>query len=128
MSNSGLAVGSTSSDCPLSFIPLFLPLDEGPMSKKEILSYLRKNKKLFEREYHIEKIGLIGSFSRGEQHAKSDIDVIAEFKPGTQDLTSLKEELKKMIAQEFRRGVEICREKYLKPYFRKRFLKDVIYI
>ena len=96
--------------------------------KQEILSYLKENKAVLERDFSIKKIGLIGSFSRDEQHAGSDIDLIAEFKRGTQGLTILKERLRKMVEKEFSTKVEICRGKYLKPYYKKHILKDAIYI
>ncbi|MBX2961844.1 MAG: nucleotidyltransferase domain-containing protein [Cyclobacteriaceae bacterium] len=97
-------------------------------SKDDILDYLRKNKPLFQQIFHVKRIGLIGSFSRDEQHKESDIDLIAEFEPGTRDLYLLKARLRRMMEKQFERKVEICREKYLKPYYRKRILKDAIYV
>ncbi|MBX2946491.1 MAG: nucleotidyltransferase domain-containing protein [Cyclobacteriaceae bacterium] len=97
-------------------------------SKDDILDYLRKNKPLFQQNFHVKRIGLIGSFSRDEQHKESDIDLIAEFEPGTKDLYLLKARLRRMMEKQFERKVEICREKYLKPYYRKRILKDAIYV
>ena len=39
------------------------------ITKEEILDFLRQQKPLFEKEYQVSKIGLFGSYARGEQHA-----------------------------------------------------------
>ncbi|MGB9596679.1 MAG: nucleotidyltransferase family protein [Candidatus Poribacteria bacterium] len=44
-----------------------------------ILSFLKENKETFEREFHITKIGLFGSYARGEATEESDIDLLVEF-------------------------------------------------
>ncbi len=98
------------------------------VTKNDILSYLKQNKTVFEREFGLEKVGLIGSFSRGEVTEQSDIDLIVEFKPGTINLTDRKDRLKASVQKQFGRRVDVCREKYLKPYYKNRILKDAIFV
>jgi predicted nucleotidyltransferase len=98
------------------------------VEKKELLEFLKQNKSLLTSQYHLSKIGIFGSFARGEQQAESDIDLIVEFKDGTQDLAHLKSSLKKLLKDEFQKEVDICREKYIKPYYKKRILRDAIFI
>ncbi len=45
----------------------------------QILSFLRENKDMFRREYHISKLGLFGSYARGDANEESDIDLLIEF-------------------------------------------------
>jgi uncharacterized protein len=98
------------------------------VKKIDIISFLRENKSVFERDFNISKIGLMGSFSRDEDRMDSDIDVIVEFKSGTVDLSQTKEKLRKIIQKKFGRRVDLCRTRYIKPYFKSRILKDAIFV
>ncbi|MCB9273839.1 MAG: nucleotidyltransferase domain-containing protein [Lewinellaceae bacterium] len=99
------------------------------MSKKnDILDFIRREKRVLFNRYHITKIGLFGSFARGEDKADSDIDLVVEFEPGTENLYEIKQEIKKIFQDQFHAEVDVCREKYLKPYYRERILKDAIFI
>jgi predicted nucleotidyltransferase len=80
-----------------------------------------------EKEYHLVKIGIFGSIARGEQNKLSDIDLIVEFESNTPDLYSLKQRLKSEIQSKFNLPVDICREKYIKPVFKKQILAEVKY-
>ncbi len=93
----------------------------------QILSYLLTNKKRLEKEYHLIKIGIFGSFARGEESAESDIDLIVEFEDNTPDLFGVKQRLKEEIQIRFNRPVDICREKYIKPMFKAQILSEVRY-
>lgn len=97
-------------------------------TRTEILAFLAKEKPLLEREYRVAKIGLFGSYARGEETEESDIDIILEFLPRTENIYETKLSLKEMIAKEFGKSVDICREKYLKPYYRTQILKSAIYV
>ena len=59
---------------------------------------------------------------------ESDIDIIVEFLPNTENLSDMKASLKEAIKNAFDRDVDICREKYLKPYYRNQILKSAIYV
>ncbi|MEW6556189.1 MAG: nucleotidyltransferase domain-containing protein [Elusimicrobiota bacterium] len=48
------------------------------LTDKAILGTLKKHKKVL-KKYNIKKIGLFGSFVRGEQKKNSDIDFLVEF-------------------------------------------------
>jgi len=92
-----------------------------------ILYYLTSNKNRLEKEYHLVKIGVFGSFARGEQNELSDIDLIVEFEKNTPDLYAIKQRLKNEIQSRFNLPVDICREKYIKPVFRQQILSEVKY-
>lgn len=95
---------------------------------EEILAFLKERKYELFSEYHLIKIGLFGSFARNEATEESDIDLIIEFEPNTLNLMEKKLRLKSMIKQQFNREVDLCREKYIKPYFKSEILKSVIYV
>lgn len=98
------------------------------VNKEEILSYLKKNKEIFFDDYQLVRLGLFGSFARGEASENSDIDLLIEFLPDTENLSEKKLKLKSTIKEQFNREVDLCREKYIKPYFKTQIQKSVIYV
>jgi len=96
-------------------------------TKEQILDFLSRNKKLFRYKYHIERIGLFGSYARGDQNNKSDLDLLVEFEENTQDLYELKIQIKEFFKKQLGLEVDICREKYIKPRIKKAILNEVIY-
>lgn len=98
------------------------------LEKEYILSYLKAKKPDFNRDFNITKLGLFGSYARDEQMENSDIDLLIEFAPNTESLSEKKDEIKKAVQSEFHREVDLCREKYIKPYFRRQILNSVIYV
>jgi len=49
-------------------------------NKDEIIQILRRHKEELCYKYGIKEIALFGSFVRGEESAKSDIDILVEYK------------------------------------------------
>ncbi len=98
------------------------------IEKKDILNFLEENKETLTSTYSLMKIGLFGSFASGKESESSDIDLIVDFFPNTKDISDKKSELKRIIKQKFNREVDICTEKYIKPYFKSQILKSAIYV
>lgn len=94
----------------------------------EILNYLTTQKDRFQKEYHLKKLGIFGSVARNEHDDKSDIDLILEFEDNTSNLYEIKSKIKEELQNQFNRPVDICREKYIKPVFRKIILSEAIYV
>ncbi len=98
------------------------------MSKKidrsNILNYLKEHYSEFKNKYHVEKIGLFGSYARDEASENSDIDIFVKMKPSLFDMVAIKEQ----IENDLNRKVDIIREhKNIKPIFLKMIQKDLIY-
>lgn len=98
------------------------------VSRKEILDFLSENKDHFRDQYHIVKIGLFGSYARNEQTMLSDIDLVVEFEENTQNLYDLKRAFKEFIREKLNIEVDIAREKYLKPRYKKSIIKETYYV
>ncbi len=96
-------------------------------TKDQILTFLSQNKKLFRDKFHIVRIGLFGSYARGEQKPGSDIDLLVEFEENTQDLYDLKIQIKDFFQIQLGIEVDICREKYIKPRIKGSILKETVY-
>jgi predicted nucleotidyltransferase len=97
------------------------------VDSKQILIYLSSNKDRFKKDYHLIRIGVFGSVARGEQNENSDIDLVVEFEENTPDLYTVKQRLRDEIQSKFNTQVDICREKYIKPIFKKLVLSEVKY-
>lgn len=97
-------------------------------TKNDILKFLSQNRLYFRDRFHIVKIGLFGSFARNEQHATSDIDLVVEFEENTSNLYELKQEIIKFIKHEIGLDVDLAREKYIKPRYKKSILKETHYV
>ena len=97
------------------------------ITREQILAFLAQNKKLFRDKYHIVRIGIFGSYARGEQKSTSDIDLLVEFEENTQNLYELKIQLKEFFQIQLGVDVDICREKYLKPRLKSSILKETVY-
>ena len=97
------------------------------INSRQILDYLALNKDRYKKEYHLTRIGIIGSLARDEQSNTSDIDLIVEFEDNTPDLHTIKQKIRKEIQSKFNLSVDICREKYIKPIFKTQILSEARY-
>ena len=97
------------------------------ISREEILKFISRNKALLHEQFHVVKIGVFGSYARGEQHEGSDVDLLVEFEVGTQDLYELKIKLKELFRNRLGIEADICREKYIKPRIKSFILNETIY-
>ena len=96
-------------------------------TRDQILNFLAQNKKLLRDKYHIVRIGLFGSYARGEQNLDSDIDFLVEFEENTQELYDLKLQIKDFFKTSLGLEVDICREKYIKARIKSAILKETVY-
>lgn len=98
------------------------------ITREDILQFIETRKASLFHEYHLVKIGLFGSFARKEESENSDIDIIIEFEPNTPNITEIKKNLKSLFENHFHRKVDLCREKYIKPYYKETIIQTAIYV
>jgi len=55
------------------------------MTKTTILNTLHEQKAYLQTHFSVDKIGLFGSYAKGEQNPQSDIDIYVEFRHKTFD-------------------------------------------
>jgi len=95
------------------------------LTREDILQFLRENKERFAEQYGVTKIGLFGSFARGEATEESDVDVCVEMPPRFSSVAAVREELE----ASFRRAVQVIRlREELRELFKERLRKDTIYV
>jgi predicted nucleotidyltransferase len=78
------------------------------------------------QKYNIKRLGVFGSFVRGENKKKSDIDILVEFNelPDIFLLIDLEDYLKRLL----RRKVDLVRKEAIRPHLRDFILKETMYI
>ncbi|PIZ83826.1 hypothetical protein COX97_00410 [Candidatus Pacearchaeota archaeon CG_4_10_14_0_2_um_filter_05_32_18] len=92
------------------------------LSSKEIVATLNKHKDEIAR-FGVVKIGLFGSFAKGKQNEKSDVDILVELDNSSFDNYM---GLKLFLERLFKRKVDLVVKKNLKPAF-AHVKKEVIY-
>ena len=97
------------------------------LASNEIIQFLIENKSYLRKHFHCSEIGLFGSYARNEQTDESDIDILVVFEPGTPNLFDIELELKEYLKICFKRDIDICAKKWIKPIFRPVVLEDAIY-
>jgi hypothetical protein len=92
----------------------------------EIKNTLNKNKSFIFEKYHVERLGIFGSYIRGEQTDDSDIDILVEFKKDGKDFFNYLR-LKKFLEQNFDKKVDLVMKEAIKLKLKKIILDEVQY-
>ena len=94
-------------------------------SSKEIQAILARNKSRLFKVYPIKSLAIFGSFSRNEQGANSDLDILVEFndKIGLQFM-DLANELEKLVETK----VDLVSKKGVKKQYLESIEEDLIYV
>jgi uncharacterized protein len=97
------------------------------ITREYILSTIRTHKPEFSK-YGIQKIGLFGSYVRGDQSDRSDIDILIDFEPEkeTYDNYMAAYDLMEMIFKDQR--VEVVTRNGLSPYIGPKILNEILYV
>ena len=95
-------------------------------TKEEIIHILRINFPKF-RELGVMRLGLFGSYVRGEQCPDSDIDILVEFEPGKKNYDNFIE-LNFLLEDITQKPIELVTPESLSKYLRPHILKEVEYV
>jgi predicted nucleotidyltransferase len=94
-------------------------------TKQDVLKVLNKNCSRL-RALGVGRIGLFGSFLRGEQHPGSDIDLLVEFDVERKTFDAFME-LSFFLEEVLQHKVELVTIESLSPYIGPYILKEVEY-
>jgi predicted nucleotidyltransferase len=79
---------------------------------------------LMER-YHVKKLGIFGSYARGEEALSSDLDVMVDFdKPIGLDFVTLAEELESLLGV----NVDLVSTNAIKPRMMEAIKEELVYV
>jgi len=96
-------------------------------STEEIVEYLKRNKRFLYDKYGVTRMGIFGSFVRGEQAGSSDIDMIVEIEKGRKNIHSFLQ-LKRFLERELETKIDLGFEHSLKPFVRDKIKEQIIYV
>ncbi len=94
-------------------------------TKQDIMETLRQNRNHI-KALGVSRIGLFGSFVRGEQNDDSDIDLLVEFDVGQKTFDAFME-LSFFLEEILQRRVELITMESLSPYIGPHILEEVEY-
>ena len=93
--------------------------------KQEVFALLAENEAEL-RRLGVRRCGLFGSFARGEQEGRSDVDILVEFEPGRKTFDSFMA-LAFFLEDLFGRKVDLLTPESLSPYIGPHILREVEY-
>ncbi len=97
------------------------------MNKQFILQYLINHKSDLMDKYGVVKIGLFGSYARGDNNTDSDIDLAVEIEKGKKNIHNFLA-LKRELESVFETDVDLGIESTLKPTVRADIEREIIYV
>lgn len=94
----------------------------------EIKKTLSAHRNDLKRKYMIKEIGVFGSYVKGEQKRKSDVDILVEFEESSMlsllDFVGLENHLSDILGVK----VDLVEKAALKPRIGKRILEEVVVV
>ncbi len=96
------------------------------LSRDKILGHLETHR-LDIQSFGVERLGLFGSFIKGEQNAESDIDFLVKYKTGHKNLKNYFG-LMDWLENAFQREIELVTIESLSPYLAPHIENEVKYV
>jgi hypothetical protein len=95
-------------------------------SVEEVKAILKEHKAEVVQRYRVREIGIFGSFVRGEQKRRSDVDILVDYE-GVPDLFEFIN-LERYLQRLLRKKVDLVRKAAIRKELKGRILKEVVYI
>jgi len=95
------------------------------MEKKEIISLLERERNVLREKFKVKKLGVFGSFARGENQKSSDVDILVEFSEPVGFFLFI--DLENYLSGLFGLKVDLVTKNALKPAIKDKIISDVVY-
>jgi len=105
----------------------YLIIGQGEPMKtfEEIRVILASHKKEYVKKYGVKNLGIFGSFSRGDETERSDVDILVEFsEPIGLEFVVFAEELERLLDL----NVDLVSKGAIKPRMLEQVKKDLVYV
>lgn len=93
----------------------------------EIIDLLNRNKFNIQNKFGVKKLGIFGSYVRGSETEKSDIDILVEFEQGFKTFDNYMD-LKFYLEDLLNIKVDLISITALKPKLKEKIVKEVVYV
>jgi uncharacterized protein len=94
----------------------------------EIQAQIQALKPVLQATYQVDRVGIFGSYVRGEQTSSSDLDVLVEFLPDARFGLTKFCELEEYLGDALGLKVDLVMKTGLKPHIGDRILREVVYL
>jgi hypothetical protein len=95
------------------------------LALSEIAAKLSKRKQLYHDKYGVTRMGIFGSYSRGDQSNSSDIDIVVEFdRPIGLAFVDLADDLERVLQTK----VDLVSRKAIKPKRLEVLESEIVYV
>ncbi|CAG0954085.1 hypothetical protein METP3_00382 [Methanosarcinales archaeon] len=94
-------------------------------SKEEILKTMKKELPYLKEKFKVKSIGIFGSYARGEQTKKSDIDMLVEFDVPVGFFKFI--DLENYLSEKLRAKVDLVTPDALKPLIKPHIIEEAVY-
>jgi len=93
---------------------------------KQIQNILASSKPELRKRYKVRELSIFGSYSRGQQKKKSDVDILVRFNPNASlfDFVGLGNYLEERLKMK----VDVVSERGIRPELKSSIVKDVVRI
>jgi predicted nucleotidyltransferase len=123
-----LTEGEFSPDCAANIgLGIFAPGIMNAVNDRQQIEQALRDHADSIRAYGVIRLGLFGSFSRGQQHEDSDVDLLVEFAEGTKTFDHFMG-LADLLEGILGRRVELVTPESLSPYLGAHILEEVEYV
>ncbi|HMK48486.1 MAG TPA: nucleotidyltransferase family protein [Thermodesulfovibrionales bacterium] len=97
-------------------------------SVEDVKAILKEHKADVVQKYQVREIGIFGSFVRGEQKRRSDVDILVGFAPGNMPGLLKLIEMERYLQRLLKKKVDLVEKSGIRPELKKGILKEVVYI
>jgi uncharacterized protein len=95
-------------------------------TKERIVSLIQENEREIQ-QLGVKRLGLFGSFARGQQRSDSDVDILVEFDPGRKNFDNFMQ-IAFLLEELFGRRVELVTPEGLSPHIGPNIMREVEYV
>jgi len=95
-------------------------------SLDEIRNILNKHREELRQKYNITEIGIFGSYVRGEQKKRSDVDILVEIGEPVSLLRFVG--IENYLSDLLKTKVDLIPKESIRPELKERILKEAVYL
>jgi len=96
------------------------------MTIKQIGKKIGINKETLRERFSVKRIGVFGSYARGDYSGQSDVDMLVEFARPIDLFAFIR--LENFLSNCLRKMVDLVTRRALKPLIKKDILKETVYL